>query len=449
MQEIVLIKKQKQALELLRDNRTEEVLFGGGARGGKSWFGCTWVMMESFDKPSSQWMIAREELTKLRDTTLLTFFKVLKAYNVSDCFDYNASTMVATNKITNVKIFFREVKYIPSDPEFDRIGSYDLTGFFGDEVQQFHPKVRSVLKGRFSVLEGVRLDGTRWKTIPKAFYSCNPAKNWIYAEFVLPAKKGILSADKAFIPSLVTDNNHVSKDYIRSLEKADKITRERLLYGNFEYDDSEDKLFETENLFNAFFDDFKEDGSKYITADIALEGADRFICLVWHGYKIIDFKVVEKSDGKDVLLIIEDLASKHSIKASNIAFDADGLGGFLKGFLRGARPFHNGSRPLQKEKGIKENYQNLKTQCAYWISRRFQSNSINLSLLVDHRDEIVQELENHKKKGMDKDDRPLEMSTKKEVKDQIGRSPDFADAIFMRSIFEFKSNMNSTHIRGI
>ena len=59
---------------------TEE-LYGGGARGGKSWFGCTWQLMNRLSMPESYGCIAREEVTKLKKTTLLTFFKVCNRIN--------------------------------------------------------------------------------------------------------------------------------------------------------------------------------------------------------------------------------------------------------------------------------------------------------------------------------------------------------------------------------
>jgi len=167
--ELGLFDKQLQALSYLRDDLINEVLFGGGSRGGKSWLGSKWQLFNRLTMPESNGIVAREELTKLKDTTLLTFIKVAKYYGLDDN-DFVLSGQSPTAEFKNgSRIFFREIKYIPSDPEFDRLGSYDLTDAFLDEAQQIHSKARSVLRGRFSILEG---EG--WKTIPKSFYSCNP-----------------------------------------------------------------------------------------------------------------------------------------------------------------------------------------------------------------------------------------------------------------------------------
>lgn len=99
--------KQRQALRFLRDSVTNEVLYGGGARGGKSYLGCAWVLLECFAKPGSSWMIAREELTKLRDTTLVSFFKVIKDWGLEHGKDYyyNAQSLFS-GYLMDLRYFF-------------------------------------------------------------------------------------------------------------------------------------------------------------------------------------------------------------------------------------------------------------------------------------------------------------------------------------------------------
>jgi phage terminase large subunit len=208
---IELFSKQLQAYKFLQDNITNEVLYGGGSRGGKSYLGCAWQILRRITMPESFGLIAREELTKLKDTTLLTFFKVLKEYDLQKYCTYNAQSFTA-DFITGSKIFFREIKYLPSDMEFDRLGSYDLTDCFLDEAQQISAKAISVLKGRFSILKT-----DKWETIPKALYTCNPKRNWIYNDFVRPASMGVLNKDKQFIKALPPDNPYTERSYIDNL----------------------------------------------------------------------------------------------------------------------------------------------------------------------------------------------------------------------------------------
>lgn len=431
--EFKTFEKQRIALRRLRDNTTNEVLYGGGARGGKSWLGCGWIIMECLSKPGSSWLIAREELTKLKDTTLLTFFKVSKDFGLSpeNGFHYNAQSNVATFPNGSI-VFFREIKYLPSDPEFDRLGSYDLTGCFLDESQQIHPKAISVLKGRFSVLYG-----NGWRTIPKSLYTCNPAKNWIYSDFVRPDKEGKLTPDKAFIKSLATDNPYVSEDYIENLKKADKVTKERLLYGNFEYDDDPSALIDYDKIMDCFTNQFIEGGGKFITADIARFGSDKTVIGLWDGYRVKLFHF-HGLDVTESAAKIRELQAKYGVSNSNTIADEDGVGGGVVDIL-GCAGFVNNSRPLPNPITREpENYANLKSQCYFALAKRINNGEVYIDCQdIEVKKLIIEELEYVKQYNMDKDGKK-QVLPKDKIKEQLGRSPDFADTLMMREWFSLK-----------
>ena len=58
--------------------------------------------------------------------------------------------------------------------------------------------------------------------------------------------------DRVFIPALATDNPFITKSYIDQLSKADEITKQRLLYGNFDYDATPGRLFSYDSLTDLF-----------------------------------------------------------------------------------------------------------------------------------------------------------------------------------------------------
>jgi phage terminase large subunit len=421
--------KQRVALRKLRDNSTNEVLYGGGARGGKSWLGTGWVHMECISKPGSAWLIAREELTKLKDTTLITFFKTAKELGVKNEFHYNAQNYTATFNNGSI-VFFRELKYVPSDPEFDRLGSYDLTGAFIDEAQQIHSKAISVLKGRFSVLSG---EG--WSTIPKVLYTCNPAKNWIYSDFVKPSIDNTLKKGRAFIKSLATDNPFVGQDYIDFLQGADKVTKERLLYGNFEYDDDPSALIPINKIYDCFTNNFVEDGEMYISGDIARFGRDRTVIGVWSGFKLLHILTLNKNKVTEAADLIKKLCNTHRVPISNVVIDDDGVGGGVTDILNGCHGFVNNSKAIENpESNELENFNNLKSQCYFKLADKINKSELSICE-TEFRDEIVEELEQVKQYNMDKDAKK-QILPKDKVKELIGRSPDFSDMIMMRMFFE-------------
>lgn len=423
--------KQRVALRYLRDGKTNEVLFGGGARGGKSYLGNGWVIIECLQKPGSKWMVAREELTKLKDTTLLTFFDVANDLGVSDMFHFNAQSLTVTFNNRSL-IFFREIKYLPSDPQFDRLGSYDLTGCFLDECQQINVKAINVLRGRMSVLSG---EG--WKTIPKSLYTCNPSKNWIYEDFVRPDKDNRLSNDKVFIKSLATDNPFIPNEYIENLKKSDKITVERLLYGNFEYDDDPSALIDYDKILDCFTNDFVPEGEKMLTADIARFGSDSTVIGIWDGnrVKLIQYRGKSVSE---VSAIIKEMQSKYSIPNSMTIADEDGVGGGVVDIL-GCNGFVNNSSPLPNPMNLgTENYNNLKSQCYFRLAERINKSGLFIDCQnIEIKNAIIQELEQVKQYNMDKDGK-RQILPKDKVKEVLGRSPDFADTLMMREWFDLK-----------
>jgi hypothetical protein len=80
--------KQLQALKYLTDNETEEFAYGGAAGGAKSWTGCVWLLFMCNAYSDTKWFIGREELTRLKASTLVTFRKVAKAYGFKENVDY-------------------------------------------------------------------------------------------------------------------------------------------------------------------------------------------------------------------------------------------------------------------------------------------------------------------------------------------------------------------------
>lgn len=435
-----LFEKQIKALEHLVNNSTNEVLYGGGARGGKSWLLNLWQIMNRLSMPESAGLIAREELTKLKDTTQKTFFKVASFLGLEKDVDYKFNAQSNTVEFTNGSIiFFREIKYIPSDPEFDRLGSYDLTDAALDEAQQIHWKAREVLRGRLSVLSG-----KDWRTIPKAFYSCNPAKNWIYTSFVRPHMDGTLSDDMIFIPSLATDNPYVDQEYLENLAKADRVTRERLLYGNFEYDDDPSALCDYDAICDMFTNTHVSGGKKRISADLAMQGRDRFIAGHWDGLIAhIDIDK-QKSTGKEIEDDLIGLKKSKGVGNSNIIADSDGLGAYLSSYIQGIKTFHGGST---KGYSNKNEYANLKAACAFKLAELINERKIRVICSKEQEEIIKTEISVCLKRDkIDHDDRKKRIIPKDVMKEKLGHSPDYLDFLIMGMFFEVKPNIELTTV---
>ena len=161
--------------------------------------------------------------------------------------------------------------------------------------------------------------------------------------------------------------------------------------------------------------------------------------------------VVPKSDGKQVYELISSIAKQHNVAASNIIYDADGVGGFLGGFLPGSVAFHGGGTPLEVKdangRKIKENFLNLRAQVYYRsagaVSRGEYavSEEVGATMYDDRmtvRQRFVYERRAIKRRKPDADGK-LSIIPKEEMKPILGgASPDLMDMFAMREYFELK-----------
>lgn len=203
-----------------------------------------------------------------------------------------------------------------------------------------------------------------------------------------------------------------------------------------EEQESDDQLIDFYSMNALFTNEHAKGGERFITADIALHGSDKFVLIVWDNWRIIEFNTIEKCEAPEVEQLLKDKAEKYKVKRSNITYDADGLGSFLRGYLAGAKPFNNGAKPIKKA-GRDINYKNLKSQCGYEFADKVKAGEIKIDCEVD-KSGLFKELECLKSYELDKEGK-IQLMPKAKVKEVIGHSPDILDALVMRMIFELET----------
>jgi phage terminase large subunit len=262
--------------------------------------------------------------------------------------------------------------------------------------------------------------------------TCNPDKGFIYQNFYKPYKDGTLDPEKAFIQALVTDNPFISLYYIENLKSLDRISKERLLYGNWEYNNNDLALIEYEAITDLYSNEGAKGGNMYITADIARYGADRSVIGIWNGFRCEQVIIKSKENVKQIADLIKGLATVKGIPMSRIVVDSDGVGGGVADILS-CKNFVNNSRAL------KGNYVNLKSECYYMLSEKINQREIFINCDdVDIRKSLNEELEYVWRHNADKDTK-LAIMPKDKVKDKLGRSPDISDMLMMRMWFELRN----------
>lgn len=427
-----LTKKQSEALNYLEDGSTTELLFGGGAGGGKSLLGCYWILKECLRYSGTRWLVGRSELKNLRETTLNTLFEVCKMQQLVNGMHYAFNQQQMNIRIFNgSEILLKDLATYPSDPNFDGLGSLEITGAFIDECNQISEKAWNIVKSRIRY----KLDENN--IIPKMLGTCNPSKGYLYTRFYKASKGNALPLERKFIQSLLLDNPNISRHYRDNLLQLDIVSKERLLFGNWEYDNDPSALIPYNKITDIFSaSQITEEGDYYITADIARFGSDKTIIMVWRGFVCLKIITLFKQAVTAVAAEIELLKKYYMIPTSNIIVDEDGVGGGVVDIL-GCPGFLNGSSPIDIN-NKKQNYSNLKSQCYFVLASKINNGEIYVKTeSIDIRTVLTEELEQVKRKDMDKDGK-VAVIPKEQVKEKLGRSPDYSDALMMRMYFTLK-----------
>lgn len=323
-------------------------------------------------------------------------------------------------------VYLKDLEQRPSDPEFDSLGSAEYTYSFIDECSQVSEKAFNIVMSR----QRFKLD--EFKLVPKTFLATNPTKNFAYLRFFKPFEEGTLPNYRAFIPALVQDNPHIPPAYVENLKKLDEVSKQRLLYGNWRYDTDPAKLMEYDAITDIFSNTWVPVGEKYISADIAMMGHDLFVIIVWSGLRGKVVKVVPKSTGKEVEDTLRKVAEEHNVPRSRIVYDYDGLGNYLSSYMNGVREFRGGSTAEDKD-----TYANMRAECYFKLAELVNQRKIYIDCDDPSiKSKIIQELEQIKADKIDNDETKKRVIRKELIKENIGRSPDFADAVMMRMFFE-------------
>lgn len=431
-----LTAKQALAYIYLMDNKTTEIGFGGGAGGGKSIIGCFWILKQALDYPGTSWLIGRRELTNLKKTTLISFFELLRLLKI------NPQSIFTLNQQTNIlqfhngsRIFLMDMSKQPSDPLYTRFGGLELTGAFVDESNENELMAIEILKTRIG-----RMHNKKYNILPKILETFNPQKNHIYYRYYKPDRDKNLPKHRIFIKALAIDNIYLDENYIEQLRNAEKVTRERLLYGNFEYESDPTKLFNYDSIIDLFTNDAKR-GKKYCVVDVAGFGRDRTIIGIWDGLfleKLYNLNNISEKELDNILL-------KYKIPRSQCLVDEGGVGfGYVKnmevkGFVSNARPIIK-KKESEIEK-VQHNYKNLKAQCWFELANLVNSGLIGIyrDIKVEDRELLIEDLEQMKQIDVGKDT-ALNVISKDKIKENINRSTDVGDMCMMRMFFEINKS---------
>jgi len=434
--------KQYLAWNKLFDRTTKFIMLGGGAGGGKSYMICYWLHYMCLNYPGTKWFIGREELKRLMGSTYLTFCMVAKDHNIDrNLWDLNGQYNYIQYK-NGSRIDLLDMKYLPSDPLYERFGSMEFTGGALEEVGEINFAGFDMLKSRLG-----RCLNIKYNIPSKILLTCNPKKNWAYRQFYKPWREGTLDKDKCFIQSLYYDNPYTKEQYKENLSSiTDKVMKDRLMHGLWEYDDDPSRLFNYDSIIDLFTNSIKP-GISYCSVDQSGRGRDKAVVTLWRGfyiYKILTFKEGISSMTLDKILTDE------NIPRSRCVADEDGVGFGLVKDLPGIKGFVNNASPIkefkeaQDQDKIKTNYASLKAQCWHMLATYVNHENPKLPLISiyrdipqEYKDLLIEDLDAMKQINIGKD-QAFRVSTKDDIFEDLKRSSDIGDTLMFRMFFELR-----------
>lgn len=424
--------KQEEVAKYWIDKTTTDIGYGGSKGSGKSYLGAQLIFGDALIYAGTHYFIARKELNDLRKYTIPTIEEVFNHWGLdSRYYKYNGQDNYFT-LYNGSKVFLLEAAYKPTDPDYARFGSMQMTRGWYEEAGEGHSKAKAMLQATLG----------RWKNelyglTPKMLLTLNPAKNFVYEDYYLAKKQNRLPEHRRFVQALPTDNKMLPKSYVEGLlQILDYKDAQRLVYGIWEYDDNPYTLYGYDDICNLFTNSFiKPTNKRCMTADIAYMGADIFVIMIWEGFVVEKVIAIDKIDETAIGTKLKELAEQYHVPYSNIVYDADGLRKFTANSLSkltAAKPFVNNSAPLKDK-----NFKNLKTECAFALKEALEKGLIYIADL-EFKKQIISDLEQICRLPAD-DEMKIKLEPKKKFKERTGRSPDFFDALLMRFLLELKT----------
>lgn len=422
--DIKLTDNQKKALAALKDNRYTSVWYGGWAWWWKTFLGVVWVWLMCIKYPWVRFAFVRDTIKNLKNTTVVSLEKFYSIYNIPENLRWKVSEQKSQITFQNGStILLLEWCYYPSDPLYNRFWSLELTWAFVEESAEVPLDAIKILKTRVWRYknEEYGITGTVLETF-------NPNPWHVYERYY--QGKGW---DKSiFIESLVYSNNFIDQGYIENLENADESIKKRLLYWQWDFEDNTWMLFKKKDIDNLFTNESKWT-KYYIVADVARFGKDTTRISLWQWNTWLKVWTYEKNTITEVADSILFIAWQYWVDHRDIIIDSDGVGGGVVDIISYSTWFINNASPIVT--WSKQNYANLKSQCAFELKRRIENGELAIKRDHNNKDkdwhDLQQELLNTYI-----DEKSIDWKTKIESKDKmkerIGRSPDLLDTMIMR-----------------
>ena len=423
--------KQKEAARSWANPDIIEIVYGGGKGGGKTYLGCKLIFGDALMYPGTRYFIARKELNDLRKYTLSSVQECFKDWGLdfAKYYTFNGQDNYFTLHNGSM-VYFLAAKFLPSDPDYYRFGSMQMTRGWIEEAGEVELSAKNNLQASVG-----RWMNKEYNLAPKLLQTCNPSKNYLYKTYKA-SKANALPGHVAFIQALLDDNKMLDESYKHNLLLSlTKEQTQRLVYGNWEYDDDPATLMSYDAICDLFTNEARE-GDKCVVADLAMKGRDRFVAGIGDGH-VMTIRVDKTySPAKEIEEDLRILQAEAGVGRSQMIADSDGLGQYLESYIEGIKEFHGNARATD------DKYANLRSQCYYKLAEMVNNRLIKVVCSDDQQEKIKDELGVVRSMFVDDPEKKLRIIPKDDMKGLLGHSPDYADTLMMWMVRFVLNNVN-------
>lgn len=456
------------------------VAFGGSAGGGKSVLAAAWMihMCTREEHPNLYYAACAYDIEKAEASIMNKINEVadMMGYKKDVHYTYNKKKHTFTFLKTGSRILMFGLPTKSNDPNNDWLRGYEFTGGWIDESDTVSYEVIKAFQKRLG-----RANNTQWvpmedmtdeeksanpdwkkfkgydkEVVPaKLLETFNPSHKHVYDRFYVPWRDGT-EKNTVFIRSYIYDNYPTGHPYLIDAENAPEgPEKEKMFYGSFDYNDSPQAIFTYEAVTNMFDNELEEKEGKYCVIDVSSIGAnkDKTTMSMWKGlecYMLED--IPDQQTTEQLISYIHRAMIRHKVPNENLVIDANGVGNLLINSekFKGAKSFIAHNSVIKEPAGLTNAYKKnrnvlteslkgkhfkLKDQCTMLLASMVNNDQVSATF-KDHklREYLKIELLNYRNINTDND--IIRVTTKKQFRKEINRSPDTSDLFVMRMYLE-------------
>lgn len=253
------------------------------------------------------------------------------------------------------------------------------------------------------------------------------------------------------------DNPHLSREELKAMEEEYKNDRESYKQEILaEYIEDAGSLFKYTAIVDVFTNTITKTNSKYLVVDIADDGSDKTKFSFWEGLEEYRRESFARLNTEQIIEKIREYASQERIPYSNIAVDAIGVGAGVasSSFLDGIIGYKSSYSPIKTDlnivrlpnvgyltnaQSLTSDYRNLRSQCIFTLADLVNNHKIASRVTGRDKENVIEELSAYQ--DVSSGDGKRQATSKDDIKNLIGRSPDDSDTWIMRMYFHLREKM--------